>query len=391
MPNWIGDCVMATPALKNIQENFPKGQIYIITSSVAYGLFAYDPSIKKTFIDNSKKHFFRLKGIKKTALEIKRVVGAVDIAFSFQNNIPSILLLRTMGAKEIYAASRPFRDLLLTRAIKIDPHAHQAQIYNEIVNNSLHTEYETRHPYLFVSSTKKPAQKRLGINPGATYGSAKRWEPHKFAEVALALSEDYEVVIIGIKSEADMAKKIEGVLLFNGVTNYKNLVGKTSLYELITEISTFSLFITNDSGPMHIAGAFDVPTVAIFGSTNHLQTHQWKNPYNVIVRKDLDCAPCMKRSCPKTHHKCMKDISPKEIIKEAKELFALSKKDAQDKPLDDGNTQNLFTLSEVQTQDKQNNNEHETKKQSTNQTKKTTAKKQLKSTRRQGKINGSKQ
>lgn len=320
MPNWIGDAVMATPALKNLQKHFPKANFYVITSSAVYGLFAYDPSIKKVFIDDSKKSFFRLSGISKLAAQIRTVTGIIDIGFTFQNNLPSALLLKKLEIKEIYGASVSLRDHLLTRAIKVDPKAHQAEIYNEIINGTLHTTYETGDPYLFVNNAKKSKTKKCGINAGGAYGSAKRWEAHKFAQVALELSQNYEIVIFGTQAEMDITRKIESVLMFNDVKNYKNLAGKTSVYELIAAISELSLFVTNDSGPMHIASAFKIPTVAIFGSTDHKQTHQWNNPQSVIIRRDIDCAPCKKRTCPQMHHKCMKDIQAWEVIEAARKL-----------------------------------------------------------------------
>lgn len=327
MPNWIGDCVMATPALTNLQTHFPKANIYIITSSTAYGLFAYNPSIKKVFIDDSKREFWRLSGIKRVALGIKKTVGIVDLAFTFQNNIPSVLMLKKLQAKEIYGLSSGIRDMFLTRAIKTDKTAHQVIIYNEIINQSLHTEFEPKDLNLFVSTVKKTPTKKLGINAGATYGSAKRWQPHKFAEVALYLSSEYEIIILGAKQESDIAKKIESVLLFNDITNYKNLVGKTSVYELIAEISSLDLFITNDSGPMHIAAAFKIPTVAIFGSTDDSQTSQWKNPLSFVVKspKKIDCIPCKKRQCKQNDHECMTSITSFQVLQAVSELKSLQK------------------------------------------------------------------
>jgi len=320
MPNWIGDAVMATPALKNLQNHFFRANFYLVCSAAVGGLFTHDPSIKRVFIDNSKKSFFRLRGISFLAREIQEKVGIVDLAFTFQNNFPSAWLLYKIRAKEIYGARVKFRDIFLTKGIKIDKTAHQAQIYNEIVNKALGLKYETGDTTLFVKQVKKPKVKRCGINAGSTYGSAKRWEAHKFAEVSLELSQEYEIIIFGTADQRGLTQKIESVLIFNGVKNYRNLTGKTSIYELLSEISQLSLFITNDSGPMHIAGAFKVPSVCIFGSTNFKQTHQWNNQKSIIVRKDMDCSPCMKRNCPLAHHKCMRDIKPSEVIEAAREV-----------------------------------------------------------------------
>lgn len=117
-----------------------------------------------------------------------------------------------------------------------------------------------------------------------------------------------------------MTEDISKILRENKIENFQNLAGKTTVYELMKVIASLSLFITNDSGPMHIAGAFKVPTIAIFGSTNHIQTSPWSHDKVRIVRKDMSCAPCMKRTCPLNHHNCMKFIMPDDVIKKVDEL-----------------------------------------------------------------------
>jgi len=160
----------------------------------------------------------------------------------------------------------------------------------------------------------------LGLNPGAHYGSAKRWNSKNFAMVALELSSKFDILIFGGANELAITKEIELNLISNGVTNYCNLGGKTSVGELIGHISKLSLLITGDSGPMHIAASFHVPTVSIFGPTSDKETSQWMNKKSSIVKKNLDCQPCMKRTCPLIHHNCMKLIEPEDVLIAVKSL-----------------------------------------------------------------------
>ena len=105
-----------------------------------------------------------------------------------------------------------------------------------------------------------------------------------------------------------------------GVSNYQNLVAKTNIKELIAQISTLDFFITGDSGPMHLAAALQIPTVSIFGPTKDEETSQWMNQKSVIVKKNLECQPCMKRTCPLKHHNCMRLIQSSDVLEAVRKL-----------------------------------------------------------------------
>jgi heptosyltransferase II len=127
-------------------------------------------------------------------------------------------------------------------------------------------------------------------------------------------------MIFGGADELEFAEEIEGHLKKNNISNYLNLAGKTSISELSNYISNLDIFITGDSGPMHIAASLDIPTIALFGPTNPIETSQWKNPHSVTIKKDLECQPCMKRTCPLKHHNCMKLIEAREVIDSISEV-----------------------------------------------------------------------
>jgi heptosyltransferase-2 len=130
----------------------------------------------------------------------------------------------------------------------------------------------------------------------------------------MELSSVYEIVIFGGPAEANMAGDIEKELIKANIKNYSNIAGKTTIKELCQKIGGLDLFITGDSGPMHVAAAFKVPTVAIFGPTKDQETSQWMNPKGVIVKREMACSPCMKRTCPLKHHECMKLIEAEDVL-----------------------------------------------------------------------------
>ena len=196
---------------------------------------------------------------------------------------------------------------------------HQVERYNNFINDSLKINNATCGLTLYVENQmigKK--NKLLGINPGSTYGSSKRWYPKEFADVAIDLSSQYDIIIFGGPDEKDIAKDIEKYLNEKGVKNYKNLAAQITINELITQISNLDLFITGDSGPMHLAAALQIPTVTIFGPTKDNETSQWMNEKSMIVKKNLDCQPCMQRACPLKHHNCMKMVVASDVLRAVK-------------------------------------------------------------------------
>ncbi|KLE10714.1 ADP-heptose--LPS heptosyltransferase [Aliarcobacter butzleri L355] len=298
IPSWLGDAIMATPAIENLIKTYPDAQITLLGSFVSTQAFQGYPNIKKVIVDDTKKSGNRYKNL----ISLAKSIGRVDLAISFRRSISSKFMMFFIKAKKKFNYRR------LTKK-----EIHLCIRYNDFVNKVLNLKNEVGDLKLYFKpfNYDKPT---LGINPGATYGSAKRWYPEEFAKIAIEMSKKYDIVIFGGPSETNIAKDIENELVSKGITNYQNLAGKTIIPELIEKIAGLDLFITNDSGPMHIAAAYKVKTIAIFGPTKFTETNQWNNPNGEIVTKNLDCAPCMKRVCPLKHHNCMKNITAADVL-----------------------------------------------------------------------------
>ena len=312
LPNWLGDAVMATPALEALCSLYPDAELTLVGSYVSIEALKYHPQCKRHYVDETKKGGNRFLNTYRFAKKI----GRHDMAITFRNQLHSSLLLFWSGSTITAGRRRWHSSLFLKHAIKPTQPSHLVEQYRDIVQclssapliiNTLKLHIPPHH-YL------RPT---LGINPGATYGSAKRWYPQEFAEVARAYSNHFDIILFGGPNEVGMANDIESHL--KGI-NVTNLAGKTSIAELCSFIGGLNLFITNDSGPMHLAAAYQVPTVAIFGPTRHLETSQWMNEKSVIVRHEMKCAPCMKRECPLGHHECMKSITAEEVIEAVNKL-----------------------------------------------------------------------
>ncbi len=288
LPTWLGDAVMATPAIEELIKQYPNAKLTFFGSYLSTEAFKYHPKTLEIKIDESKKSAWRFLWLYKTVKRLRNF----DIAISFRSSLSSKWLLFNIRAtqKMLYP--------------KNGYQGHQVEKYTHFLHVSpSHLKlYQT--PFHF----EKPT---LGINPGATYGSAKRWYPEEFAKVAMHFAGRYDIVIFGGPNEVDIAHEVE---TFISAPNVTNLAGQTTVEELIEKIAGLSLFITNDSGPMHVAAAYQIPTVALFGPTKYTETSPWKNPNAYILSHNLSCAPCMKRECPIKTHACMRGIKAEEVI-----------------------------------------------------------------------------
>ena len=302
LPTWLGDAVMATQAIENIINYYENSNITLIGSINSTEVLKHHPKIIHTFV--LEKNYISL-------YKITRQLGRFDIFFSFRSSYRTKFLRFFINSKNKYQIKK-----------EKNQNYHQVEKYNNFINTCLRKNFFVGK--LIINNNNKLTIKKsnllLGINPGASYGNAKRWYPEEFAKVAAKLSDRYEIIIFGGSDEKNIADDIENSLIKKDVLNYKNLAGKTSISELISHIANLDLFITGDSGPMHLAASFQIPTVSIFGPTRDEDTSQWMNAKSVVVKKNLDCQPCMKRTCPLKHHNCMKFIQAEDVLKAVKSL-----------------------------------------------------------------------
>lgn len=328
--NWIGDAVMTTPAIAVIREQFPNAEITILANELVSRLFLHHPGIDNiiTFYRHGKHS--GVAGRIRLAKELRS--RAFDLAVIFPNSFDSALVPWLAGIPARIGKCSDGRTLLLNGRYdaaqkpavchEVDYYLHLLQFFGISGSKTpLHLfttpEEESRAAALLTEQGIQADDFLLGINPGASYGSAKRWYPDRFAQVASQLSAKWsaKIVIFGGPGEtaiaADIEKRLEGTAV--------NFAGKTSVRELMALIKRCNFLITNDSGPMHIAAAFDVPLVAIFGSTDHTGT----SPYSskaVVVRSAVECAPCKLRECP-TDHRCMLAVSVDDVVTESVRLM----------------------------------------------------------------------
>jgi heptosyltransferase-2 len=157
-----------------------------------------------------------------------------------------------------------------------------------------------------------------GVSPGAAFGTAKRWIPERFAEAAVHLG--HPVALFGSEDERSLCDDIAEMIRARAI-KVENFAGRTTLREYIELAAACDVYLTNDSGSMHIASALNVPTVAVFGATDDVGTGP-TGALARVVREQVECSPCLLRECP-IDHRCMTAVSSERVVNEARELIAL--------------------------------------------------------------------
>jgi heptosyltransferase-2 len=324
-PNWVGDAVLAIPAMKAVRQKFPEAEITLLVRPWVAGVFTSAPFIDKVW---SEPRPAGLGDWIRIARNIREKL--FDMALLFPNSFESAAMIFLGRVPQRIGYATDGRSWMLTQRLKPSVEKrHQIHYYLDLakavsaavdhpsVEIAANAEEKSQARKLLESTGLAPDRHFLVLNPGAAYGSAKRWGEDRFAEAGDALASELglDVAIIGSEKERSSAERIHGLMR----SRVAVLNGKTSLETLIGVISESSLVLTNDSGPMHIAAALGVPTVAVFGPTDDVAT----GPYGRrtrIVREPVDCSPCMLRDCP-IDHRCMTRVSAEAVANAARGLL----------------------------------------------------------------------
>lgn len=327
--NWIGDAVMTLPSLRALRKALPEAKISLLVKPWVSEVFKEDPNIDEIIIYGGE-----YKGII-GKIKLSRMLNRKDFsgAILFQNAFEAAFITFLAKIKERIGYSSDGRGFLLTEAVPLPKgKIHHIDYYLNLLNQiGIKATYSKPYIYLRVDerlyardTLKEIRRPILGINPGATYGLAKRWLPERFAEVSSWFIKDTGggVVIFGGNTEVGIAQEIEYLIAKQCVSlsanSLLNLAGKTSLRELISLISECDVFVANDSGPMHIAYAVGTPLVAIFGSTDPQLTGPPVDS-GVTVTADVSCSPCFKRTC--SDLRCMYAITSDEVFYGIKKML----------------------------------------------------------------------
>jgi heptosyltransferase-2 len=340
--NWLGDAVMSLPAIRAIRQVFPHAHIAIAARPWVADLYARETSVDRIIPYTGSRRECAAR------LREERFDGAILL----QNAFDAALIAWMARIPERIGYNRDARGLLLTRAIPVPEPGeiprHERFYYLELLRRAglierfpptdairlegIEAARESGARHLAELGIAGPV---IGISPGAAYGNAKRWLPDRFASSAGGLATGVlglggkspatrspalqpAVLVFGSASERPLCEEVAAALRRNHI-EARNLAGETTLREFIDLAAACRLFLTNDSGAMHVASALGVPTVAVFGATDDATTGP-AGPLARVVREHAECSPCLLRDCP-IDHRCMTRVTADKVAAVALELW----------------------------------------------------------------------
>lgn len=327
---------MTIPAVKSIRNHYPDAEITLLSLPWVADVFGSSPWIDKIFLyeKNGRHHGFRGRLRLISELRKEKFTAAILLQNAFEAAL--ITFLAGIPARGGYTTDG--RGLLLSHRLRKTAEIkgkHQVYYYQEMISglgivpndNRLELFIDSKAAIVaaagledFHRAGKNKNTPVIGFNPGAAYGPAKRWPAEKFARLAKTICRELGgiILIFGTDTDNQAAKIIKDG--FSQAEHIIDLTGKTRLATAMAYIDLCDVFVTNDSGLMHVAAALATPTAAIFGSTDHIATGPWCDQFR-IIRNSMECSPCKKTHCPQGHLQCMEDISVRQVFGAVTELL----------------------------------------------------------------------
>ncbi len=333
LPNWIGDVVMATPAIRGIREHYPQAKLIAVARPYVADVVAGAPWFDDFVLFDKHGPAHRRFGFVLNRLHDERL----DAAVLFPNSFRTALLARLAGAPTIVGFARYFRDVLLTHRLypargrdgtpkplpMIDDYnriamrlgvpnpGHRMQLFTTPADDAQAEQFWMTHGLNRFANV-------VGLNPGGAFGSSKHWPTEHFAELArtLAAQRSTAVVVLCGPAEKEEAHRI---VERSGAKNVFSLADQELSIGLTKSVvRRLNGLVTTDSGPRHFAAAFEIPVVTLFGPT-HIGWTETYFAQALHLQKKVPCGPCQQRVCPQGHHQCMKDLTATEVAEATRE------------------------------------------------------------------------
>lgn len=311
LPNWLGDLVMSTAFVRTLSQAMPEATIDVIVKKGIDEVVDYLPGIRKKYVFD-KKVYPGLKG----AWNFGKMVGAAskpDILFCLPESFSSAVMAKATGAKKRFGYRKEMRSWLLTSTLTKNISLHRVDQYLELLK--FQNVPVPAAPAVFLQSRSVVIANRIIINVNSEAG-ARRLPVEKAISLLnlLRASTDAEFVLVGSSKELPQVTSV-----YNGLDNKSGIVimaGKTNLTQLLDLISTAPVMLTTDSGPMHLANALGVHTIALFGAGNERNTAPYNANKRTLIRfGELPCEPCVKNVCKFGTPKCLMNMQDSLVVR----------------------------------------------------------------------------
>lgn len=323
-PNWLGDAVMALPAIADARRHFPDAHLAVAARQSVAPLFTMVAGVDEVITLPGRGGARALSSWKQDAAVLAN--GQFDAALLLPNSFATGLIASRSGIAERWGFATDWRARYLTRAIpKPKAPLHQGAYY-QALTSALGMAPGPMHARVWPNQDwAREVLREIGLDldepfavfaPGAAYGRAKQWLPERFAQLAHQLIEqrNWSVVMVGANADRDVCREIESRLPKTGtkINRLIDFAGKSDLPTLAGILAVARAVVSNDSGAMHLAGAVGTQVVALFGATDETRTSPLSaspaSPAPVILTHPVFCRPCMLRECP-IDHRCMRGIT----------------------------------------------------------------------------------
>ncbi|MBD3182476.1 lipopolysaccharide heptosyltransferase II [Candidatus Poribacteria bacterium] len=313
---WIGDMILLTPALRSLKQEYPDSHIEILVNPLVNELMKRNPYLDGVIVYDKRKSQKGYRKLSQLSRDLRDCEFDTAIIMH-PSSIRSAFIAFKAGIPKRIGSEGKGRGLFLTKKVKHDKNIHEVRRYMELIEPITEPNYDDRLEFWGIRDEDKEfatnafngkTRPLIGINPSTTWPT-KHWMPERFADLAKRLHNDLGVTVFftGGKNDDHLREK-----LLSANNSALDFIGKTNLWQLGALIQECDLFITCDSGPVHISAALGISTVSLFGPTDPCR-HRPYGEIHEAIRKNDQCGPCYSRECRKSV--CMSMIQVDDVFK----------------------------------------------------------------------------
>jgi heptosyltransferase-2 len=334
-PNWLGDGVMALPAVADVRRAYPQARLVVAARPSVAPLYDMVPGVEQTILLQWRGSMFARSALGRDVSQL--TIATTDLAILLPNSFAAAWTVHQAKIAERWGYATDLRRPLLTRAVRPPRHSTHQSIYYQRLVRELGMANGDSEPVIVVPSAaiqeaeallsqrgRDASRPLLVVAPGAAYGTAKRWLPGHFGTLLTRAIHDMgaQCALVGSAGDADTARWVRDSVNTAQRTDVLDLTGRTTLPGLAAVLSLAAACVSNDSGAMHLAGAVGTPLAALFGPTRDRETAPLtrKTGRADVLVNQVWCRPCMLRECP-IDHRCMKGLRPERVLESVRSLM----------------------------------------------------------------------